>query len=155
MQWRQDPDSQAQRPADAIAHRAVGWVGTGDVPHPVAWMSSSVIRVGGEPVARHTGLEQPTTRRVSLAVGSAPLVYRRGIKLAGCRCAPRPPYSAKVLPNLGQIAIRRVSLAVGSAPWFIGATQSWRVVAALRSRPTVRRYRRIWGKSRPVGCHSP
>src|SRR3990167_8135010 len=111
MQWRQDPDSQAQRPADAIAHRAVGWVGTGDVAHPVAWMSSSVIRVGGEPAARHTGLEQP--------------------------------------------AISRVSLAVGSAPWFIGATQSWRAVAALRSRPTVRRYRRIWGKSRSVGCHSP
>ncbi len=29
----------------------------------------------------------------SLAAGGAPVVQQRGIKLAGCRCAPKPPYA--------------------------------------------------------------
>jgi hypothetical protein len=88
----------------------------------------------------------PQPRRVSLAAGSAPMVRRRGInpgglslrseaalpagsapwfggaahKLAGCRCAPKPPYP--------QAAHH------GSA----ARHTSWRVVAALRSRPTRR-----------------
>jgi hypothetical protein len=48
-------------------------------------------------------LRQPATRRVSLAEGSAPLVHRRGTELAGCRCAPKPPYDSK--PSAGSEAI--------------------------------------------------
>jgi hypothetical protein len=43
------------------------------------------------------------------------MVYRRGTKLAGCRCAPKPPYDLTESPDLKQPAIRRV-LAEGSAP---------------------------------------
>src|SRR3990167_1233531 len=33
--------------------------------------------------------------------------------------------------------------------------RSWRVVAALRSRPTAQGNREVWDKPRSVGCHSP
>src|SRR3990167_4960121 len=60
-------------------------------------------------------VEQSTIRRVSLAEGSAPGFTGAAQKMAGCRCAPRPPY-----PQAG-------------APGGSGAAQSWRAVAALRT----------------------
>src|SRR3990167_8814234 len=66
----------------------------------------------------------------SSASPGAPRPWRRPKRWGCCR-------QGNVL-----LSHRRALLAAGSTPWFAGVAQSWRVVAALRSRPTRRTERR-------------
>ncbi len=137
---------QRRNPWITLAADCAGIKSAGRNRHRQTAQSTSAAQIR-QAVATHRGrpterrrthdLEQAAIRRVSLAAGSAPMVRRRGTHLAGCRCAPRPPYGPPLNTRPGtsrnpQGVTRRRQCTDGSAVRHTTCGLSLRAEAALR-----------------------